>query len=135
MVIEKTCGMCGAAFQTTNGRKKWCSDACRNKAKKQPPKRPRLVASNSDPEGVTSVAKAVVKELNGLGLYGTAMGNAVLAIAERIDDPSISDAALVAAAKEFRVAMAELESRGGRRMSDPLDDLAARRAKRQGGTS
>lgn len=105
----KACSVCGARFDA-RGNMKRCP-SCR---------------------AARSVRAAVEASLREAGKRDTAMGEAALVLAARLDAGTDPGSAMAAMAKELRTTMTEL-TRGVSAVADPVDELRRRRERRLSG--
>lgn len=134
--MSKQCGSCGAPFEAKRPTAKYCSNRCRQRAFKrtagggEPEETAEQPASVSEP-GRTEAATAI--ELERAGRLDTAIGQAVIVLARRIDVSSFeTGAGLAALAREHRTALAEAlrDSEGA---ADPVDELRMKRERKLAG--
>ena len=137
--MNQTCGSCGQGFDAKRPTAKYCSDRCRKRAQRRsdaaPPAaavRPAPAATPTVSAEVGSLAAAAGAELEDVGRLQSAAGQAVLALARRIDTASAADtgSALAALVKEFRSALAAAVA-GAEQAADPVDELRLRRERKR----
>ena len=129
---NRQCRQCASDFVALSPRARYCSDACRSRARYQRVKR----APTADLYGLpipaesNDLAGAVATELQAAGRAHTVAGVAALTIARRIDACPESSAGLATLTRELRACMAEALADAfiG---SSLLDDLAEQRRQRQ----
>ncbi|MFJ2719378.1 hypothetical protein [Streptomyces sp. NPDC087437] len=136
--MQKRCEACGESFEAKRKSARFCSDRCRMRAHRRPTEREQTtpvtsqppVQREDDPESLTAAARS---ELAAVGRERTAAGQAVLALARRIDaNSSETGSSLAALVREFRAALAgALEGAGA--AVDPVDELRARRDRKRSG--
>lgn len=110
----RTCPVCGGEVASENKRALYCGNTCRAKASTArnlglPAPAPRsltVVAVEERPTGPDSVASAVRAELADADRLDTALGQAALVLAERIDANLDTGSALAAAVKQLGVTLA-----------------------------
>lgn len=81
-----------------------------------------------------STLTATKARLTELGKIESALGSAALVLAGRLDDPDTPGSAVAAIGKELRAMLTELEQHATV-VADPIDELKARREKRQRGSA
>lgn len=131
----RTCLICGQELTTANARAVYCGDTCRARASTArkagldaPPSRTLTVVANDDkPELGTPVAAATRNELAEADRLDTALGQAALALAARIDAAKDTGSALAAAVKQLQVTLAAATTGTAGGALSRLDQLRARR--------
>ena len=127
--MTKSCGSCGAAFESKRAAGRWCSDRCRKRAQRAPA--PAVVLAVPPGEGeLTEVTRL---ELQEAGRVDTSLGQAALLLARRLDSTSAdTGSSLAALVREHRATLAEA-TRGLKVAGDLLDELKARRDRQHAG--
>jgi hypothetical protein len=135
--VRKSCTVCGGSFEAKRAAAKTCGDRCRQRAHRSPqaasePKVLELPAeSTSEPSPAGSVTTATAAELEQAGRLETALGQAALALARRIDTgASETGSSFASLARQHREALAEAV-RDAKKAADPLDELRARRERKR----
>lgn len=94
MLITRACDLCGADFEATRATARYCTPAHRNKAYRQRRDAAAQAGSGSgsagtpggeQADGGSSVQAALLSELRASQADDTAMGQALLTVARRID--------------------------------------------------
>jgi hypothetical protein len=128
--MDVTC-VCGTVFQARNPRAKFCSDRCRKRRQRggdvitlpDP-------ATDQPPQG--SVATATERELTEAGRLETALGQACMAMANRLDRPGVDTGSALAAVASRLESLLASATKGAGKPTSPQqlrDELAERRAK------
>lgn len=131
------CACCGEGFTAKRSSAKWCSPGCRQKGLRR---RQAGLSENVVQLGVAPPADevhggpvyvATFTELADAGRESTAMGQAALALATRIDSAADTGSSLASAVKQLGATM-EVALKGARRAETALDRVRQRRdAKRE----
>jgi hypothetical protein len=121
--MRKVCAVCGSGFETKSPAGKYCGERCKKRAQRGPkltvvelPVAPP--SADASPPAKTDanpnskdgpVTAATRKELDEAGRLDTALGQAALFIAQRIDFVGLADtgSGVAALLKEHRTALAE----------------------------
>jgi hypothetical protein len=127
---QRACDVCGKLYTAQRSTSKYCSVACR--VRKFEGAKSVSVAVKSPDSSTGSLAGLTRNELEQAGRLGTALGEAALVLARRIDAGHDPGSAVAALAREHRAALAEAV-RGARRAADPMDELKARRERKHAG--
>ena len=134
--MNANCAVCHKPFVARSNRAQFCSSACRGKAHRsggvQQPPPLRVVNPDDSPLPATgSVLGALIAELHAAGVLETTTGRAAVALASMVEDPTRNDPAsgVAALVKQMLAVRAEALTRQVRE-SDPLDELAVKRAER-----
>jgi hypothetical protein len=137
--MRKTCADCREPFEAKRPSARFCSAKCRQRAHRRAggaaggevlelPAEP-----SSEPAAGGSVTEATVAELEAAGRLGTALGQAAVALARRIDagasEPGSSFASLV---RQHGATLAEAVKDAAAK-ADPLDELRSRRERKFAG--
>lgn len=138
--MRKSCAVCGTEFEAKRAAAKYCGQTCRQRAHRRPEAAsdakvlPLPPETTSEPAPVMvggRLAAATAAELDQAGRLETAVGQAALALAARIDGGiRETGAALAALVREHRATLAEAV-RGAAKAADPLDELRARRERKR----
>lgn len=139
--MRKTCGECTEPFEAKRAAAKYCGDRCRQRAHRSPTKasKPKVLElqaeATSEPAPVVgSVASATAVELESAGRLESALGQAALALARRIDHGSSeTGSGFASLARQHRETLAEAV-KGAKTAADPLDELRARRERKLSGS-
>jgi hypothetical protein len=139
-VGPRACDSCGSLYQPHRSTSRYCSGTCRKRAQRSGLARPvaERAPAPAAPRGgqpVGTLHAAVLAELKAAGRDTSALGQACLALATRIDfGQSETGSALASLTRELRGSLsAALETAAG--APDALDELAeARRKRLAGGT-
>lgn len=129
--MERTCAVCGTPFTAQRSTARYCSGSCR--ARKSQGAEVLPITPPEAPAG-GGVLEATRRELDEADRLNTALGQAAMVLARRVD-ASDRDAGSAAAAvtREWRAMLAEAV-KGSAAQSSPLDrardELAKRRAAR-----
>lgn len=132
---RRECDACGATFTSRSTRARYCTDACRSRARYRRVK----VTAVTTPAGpvldgdVAGLADAVARELHAIGRENSSAGLTALAIARRVDEGTESSAGLAALARELRAVMAEATAHADDDAPSIVDALRARRDERRRG--
>lgn len=130
---QRPCDQCGTAYSAKRPASRFCSPLCRKRASRSPvPATPiAITATPVDPpsESTTAVVRAALIEH---GRLLTPHGMTALRIAERLDSPSETGAAIASLSTKLTESM-DRALDGVNVVDDPLDELRARRAKRASG--
>lgn len=134
--MSTTCASCGKGFETTRKTARFCSPACREKARRHRnaglPESvvalvPRDVDQERDEPPVDGpVAAATLRELVEAEREDTALGQSALALARRIDMGVDTGSALASAAARHAELLAAA-TRGARRQETELDRVRRQR--------
>ena len=139
--MRKQCAECPEMFEAKRPNAQYCSPRCRKRAQRNGHTEERAEARTipmpsrpDDPAEDGPVTAATRAELAAAGREGSALGQAALAAARRIDTPTAdSGSAIASLIREHRAARAEALD-GVTGVVDPLDELRVRRdAKRHAG--
>ena len=103
--MDATCAVCGTTFPARSAKARYCSDRCR-KRKDKAAEVVELTAS-AQPDEPTDrlgpVTLMTIKELQEAGRFETALGQACIALAHRMDRPGLdTGSALAAVAARLR---------------------------------
>lgn len=140
--MKRCCEVCGETFEAKRKTARFCSDRCRMRAHRRPAETeqtPPVTPPVASPDrgglqnDAASLAQAAQTELQAAGRETTAVGQAVLALARRIDaNTSETGSSLAAMVREFRAAHADA-LKGAGETGDPVDELKARRDRKRAG--
>lgn len=130
----RVCDVCASRYQPARVTSKYCSDRCRKRAQRahlaepRTPREEQPVAPRR--HGVGPVTAAVLEELRAADRHGSALGQACLTLAARVDaGQAESGSALAALNRELRATLlATLQA--GAAPSDALDEIARKRQER-----
>lgn len=139
--MELACATCGKPFTAKRRTAKYCSEKC----KKRPQRAPKLVAlahltaadlrpdPPEPPERGRSagVADATERELADAGRLDTALGQAALSLAQRVDSSALDTGSSFASLiREHRATLAAALE-GAKKSESKLEELRRRRAERR----
>lgn len=129
--MDVTC-TCGVTFQAKSPRAKYCSDRCRKRRQRGG----QVVALNvepvSDVPAKGGVEVATIRELELAERLDSALGQACVTLARRLDSPGVDTGSAVAAVAGRLESMLAAATKGAAKSTSPQqlrDELAARRAK------
>ena len=129
--MRKTCVMCPTEFEAKRASAKYCSEKCKKRAQRQPGgvKTAKVLelsaeaASEPAPSVGGSVTAATAVELTQAGRLETALGQAALALARRIDHGATeTGSGFASLTRQHRETLAEAV-KGANVVADPLDEL------------
>jgi hypothetical protein len=131
--MDVTCS-CGTTFEAKNPRARYCSDRCRKRTQRGGAgvvvELTQATAGDAPTPG--PVASATERELSEVNRLDTALGQACMAMAHRLDRPGVdTGSALAAVAARLESLMASA-TKGVAKATSPQqlrDELAERRAK------
>lgn len=131
----RTCPVCGGEVTTDNKRALYCGNTCRAKASTArnlglpaPAPRSLTVVPAETPAGAaSSVVGATKAELDQAGRRDTALGQAALALAGRIDAGMDTGSSLAAAVKQLQATLAAATAGAEGAGLSRLDQMRARR--------
>lgn len=140
--MQRLCDVadCRRAYEAGSKRGRFCSAACRQRAHRgaattaEPapsPLEPGVLTAT--PSGQGRVASATARALDEVNRVDTALGQAALALAERIDSGKDTGAGLASLNREWRATLVVATAGAGAEQSAidrARDELAARRARR-----
>ena len=127
---ERNCDTCGVLYQPKRSTSRFHSDSCRKRALRgAAPTRLRSVDRQETPAG--GLLSATRAELERAGRVDTALGQAALTLAGRLDEGRDTGSAMAALSRELRAAL-EAATRGAAEQASPLDELRLRRLRRLG---
>ena len=139
--MRKTCEVCPAEFEAKRASAKYCSERCKKRAQRRPGGTsaakvlplPAGPTSESAPDLTGSVAAATLVELEQAGRSDTAVGQAALALARRIDAAGAeTGSSLAALARQHMATLAEAV-KNAKVQEDDLDELRNRRERKLAG--
>ena len=133
----RNCDHCQAAYLAKGPGSKFCGPACRKASWAAARAAESRAARDDDRESQESqaddggCAEAVRAELFAANVLDSSAGRAALALARLVDGATSSDSAAAAAwVREMRAAVADALKGARPAASDPLDEMARRRAAR-----
>lgn len=129
--MSRACDSCGSLYEPLRKTSRYCSGKCRKRAQRSGLAKPQSTDRPSAPAAAAgSLHAAVLVELKNAQKETTALGQACLALARRIDSgASESGSAIAALTRELRASLAEaLKVPTG--SGDLLDELARKRQER-----
>lgn len=128
--MERPCDVCGTPYAAKRATSRYCSTRCRTRASRGAPVVQLPTPPADTPSG--SVHAATLRELQEAGRDDTALGQACLRLASRLDDPQTdTGSAMAAVAKQLDTMLREATKGAAARTAPGAlqDELAARRAK------
>jgi len=128
--MDVTC-TCGTTFQAKNPRARYCSDRCR-KRRQRGGLVVELPAAPVVEHELGAVAAATQRELEQAGRFDSALGQACMAMARRLDLPGVDTGSALAAVAARLEGLLTSATRGAGKATSPQqlrDELADRRAK------
>jgi hypothetical protein len=143
--VLKTCEVCPTEFQAKRASAKYCSERCKKRAQRRPGgvKAAKVLPLPAEPTSEPAdgqvikpsvdgpLTAATTAELQDAGRFETAVGQAALALARRIDHGlAETGSALAAMVREHRATLTEAV-RDAKKAADPLDELRARRERKR----
>jgi hypothetical protein len=132
----KTCEVCPTEFEAKRAAAKYCSEKCKKRAQRRPggTRAAKVVTlPPAAPVSAGSLAAATQAELDRAGRLASAVGQAALALARRIDaSHGETGSALAALVREHRATLAEAV-KDAEVAADPLDELRGRRERKLAG--
>jgi hypothetical protein len=139
--MQKSCAVCRKPFEAKRPAAKYCGQTCRQRAHRRPDaaaeskvlELPAEPTSELAPAVGGSVTAATVAELEAAGRLETALGQAAVALARRIDagasEPGSSFASLV---RQHGATLTEAV-KDAKTAVNPLDELKSRRERKLAG--
>lgn len=115
-----SCAACGKQFEAKRAGHRFCSVVCRKRGHR---------AVESRPSRPVSVEAATLRQLEAAGVVESALGQAALVLAARLDVAGESGATLAQLADKLRVTL-DAATRQQGKVADPVDELAERRRRR-----
>lgn len=132
--MQRNCDSCGEVYEAKRATSKYCGSACRMRVSRgqsvDPP--PESDAASAEVDAVTGATRS---ELEAADRLTSALGQAAMALARRIDTSRDTGSAFAQLVKEHRSALAAATAGARTRQSDVhdlQDELAARRARSAG---
>lgn len=128
--MDVTCP-CGTAFQAKNPRARYCSDRCR-KRRQRGGQVVDLPPLSDDRPGAGPVATATARELTEANRLDSALGQACMAMARRLDSPGVDTGSALAAVASRLESLLASATRGAGKPTAPQqlrDELAERRTR------
>ena len=135
--MDVTCP-CGTTFQARNPRAKYCSDRCRKRGQRGQRaggavvELPTSPADGDEAPKLGPVAAATARELEQVGRLDTALGQACMAMARRLDLPGRDTGSALAAVAARLESLLATATKGAGKPTAPQqlrDELAERRVK------
>lgn len=127
--MDVTCS-CGTVFHARSAKARYCSDRCRKRKGKA--EVIALSSSSLTPDELGAVAKATARELTEAGRLDSALGQACMAMARRLDRPGVDTGSALAAVAARLESLLATATKGAGKPTAPQqlrDELADRRAK------
>ena len=130
----RPCASCGKPFEGVRSTARYCSGACRKRAQRGA--KVSQIRPDVTEAGETGLVAAVKRELTEADRLETALGQATVRLAERIDSGADTGSAVASLTRELRATL-EAATAGARVAASPLaqmrDELAERRRARSAG--
>lgn len=126
--MKVTC-TCGTEFEARSAKARYCSDRCRKRKGKADA---QVVGLPPPAPDLGPVTVATIAELRDAGRFETALGQACIALAHRLDHPGLDTGSAVASVAGRLETMLTTATKGTAKATSPQqlrDELAARRAK------
>lgn len=121
--MQRPCDACKKPYEAKRSTSRFCSAACRNRAKRSGNVR-ELPVPPSEDGPIVDAARA---ELDALGATATLAGQRALHLAKLLQSHT-ADSGSSKAALDRQLAAAMVDARGGAtRVDDPLDEVARKR--------
>lgn len=130
--MDVACAVCGVTFQARSKKARYCSDRCRKRKDKAEVVQLNTAADDLRKAFEGGVTAATTAELEAAGRLDTALGQACLVLARRLDFPGLDTGSAVASVARQLDAMMATATRGAGQKTAPQqlrDELAERRAK------
>lgn len=131
--MDVTCS-CGTTFQAKNPRARYCSDRCRKRRQRGGADvvelKPDAPVNEESPLG--TVASATARELTEVNRLDSALGQACMAMARRLDHPGVDTGSALASVAARLESLLASATKGVAKATSPQqlrDELAERRAK------
>lgn len=123
--MQLTCKACGRPFDAKTRRRKYCGDTCRQRAQRARGKPVGQVVPLRPPTEDGGVESATRAELQEVDRVGTALGQAALALARRLDvGQADTGSAMASLVREWRATLTAA-TEGATATEDPIDELRA----------
>lgn len=127
---ERTCLACGVKLENATVRRKYCGDRCKRRYHRGARAGGRSEPKREERSGVRSVAAATLIELQEAARLHTALGQAALALAHRLDAGEGTDQGAASLAKQLQQTL-EAATADVAVADDPLDELTRRREEKR----
>ena len=127
--MQRACDSCGQQYETKRATSRFCGERCKKRAQ-----RGHVIDMRDTRPAtpvVTGLTAATRSELEEAGRAETALGQAALALAARIESGADTGSAVASLTREGRATL-EAATANAARAASPLDELRSRRAKRLG---
>ena len=125
--MSRECVICGKPFEAVRHQARYCGPNCRKRAQRGAAgvqKLPKVPAAAVENAGLVD---SVTAELVSVGRLNTALGQAALALATRMETSTVdTGAGLASMSRELRAVMAQAMG-GAAAGADPIDELRTRR--------
>lgn len=129
--MKRTCESCSGPYEAVRSNARFCSERCKKRAQRGHLAQVPTVLAAGTPAG-TALVTAITQELEAAGRLDSALGQATLALAQRIEAGQDTGSAVAALSREMRGTLAEA-LKGAVQAQSTLgqrkDELAARRAR------
>jgi len=134
--MDRKCDVCRMPYTAKRPSSRYCTERCRKRAQRMPKAAAAQLAQVADIQlgdvlGVGSLTVATLKELTAAGRVDTSMGQAALLMARRLDSRGMDTGSAIAALVREHRSTLEDAIKNATRASDPLDQLAEKRADRR----
>ena len=127
--MKRPCDACSAPYEALRAWSRFCSPTCRSRARRGA-RAPHLVHMPTPSAGAGQLVRAVVAELEKAERLETALGQAAVAVARRIERGGDTGSAVASLTRELRATLDQAVA-GARVTTSPLaqmrDELAERR--------
>ncbi|HPZ98783.1 MAG TPA: hypothetical protein PLT93_11635 [Phycisphaerae bacterium] len=132
-MFSKQCESCGKAFDAVRPTRRWCTDSCGRRYRRQNPAgAPQPLRPVPTPtDGDIDLLGAVQAELRAIGKLDTVLGKLAENLAERLTAAG-SPAGAAAVSRELSRVLASIHGHPAE-ADDPLDELRRRRDRKRGG--
>jgi hypothetical protein len=133
----KSCAVCTSQFEAKRAAAKYCGQTCRQRAHRRPEAASESMVVETQDEAAGEPATGLVTaatstELETAGRLDSALGQAALALARRIDrGDAETGSSLAALVRQHRETLADAVH-DAQRDADPLDELRSRRERKRG---
>lgn len=117
--MTATCSGCGVEFEAASKRAKWCSEKCRKRGP-----RAEGVEIAPLPRGLV---EAMERDLEVMGVLDSVPGQQLMTLAARMVSPLETASSAAAASREVSRLFDALKVSSKPVVSDPVDEMAARR--------
>lgn len=130
--MDVTCHSCGTSFQAKRANAKYCSERCKKRGQRGAEVVELPPQSAPQPPAPGAVATATARELTEAGRLDSALGQACMAMARRLDNPGVDTGSALASVAARLESLLASATKGAGKPTAPQqlrDELAERRAK------